>query len=423
MMYFHWIAGTLLALIWLSRVVDAGLGVRRLADISEPEWDRKPLSRAGNRVAIIVPARNEKDSIEQALHRLLVLDYANYEVIAVNDRSTDQTGKIMDEVSASSQNRLSSKNRSWGDGRPRPSTPDPSRTDSSPADLSTPDLKVVHITELPAGWMGKAHAMYTAAKAATDADWLLFTDADVMFRPDCLRRAMAYAEVEKPDHLVVLPHVIMKQPGEKMMLSFFQVLFAFGHRPWKVADPRTKDHIGVGAFNLVRRSTYEAVGTYERLRFEVVDDMKLGKVIKNAGFRQRVVFGDNLIEIRWARGARGVINNLTKNFFAVLSFQIWRALLACAAMAILNLLPFVGVLLAPGWARGPYALALGSIFLLYTGLWRQVEIRPWYFLLHPVSTVLFIYTMLRSMIFTLWQGGVEWRGTLYPLDELRKGLV
>jgi hypothetical protein len=271
--------------------------------------------------------------------------------------------------------------------------------------------------------MGKAHAMYTAAKAATDADWLLFTDADVMFRPDCLRRAIAYADADRADHLVVLPHVIMKRPGEKMMLSFFQVLFAFGHRPWKVADPKTKDHIGVGAFNLVRRSTYEAVGTYERLRFEVVDDMKLGKVIKNAGFRQRVVFGDNLIEIRWARGARGVVNNLTKNFFAVMSFQIWRALLGCALMAILNLLPFVGVLLAPGWARGPYALALGSIFLLYTGLWRQVEIHPWYFLLHPVSTMLFIYTMLRSMIFTLRQGGVEWRGTLYPLDELRKGLV
>ncbi len=412
MIYFHWIAGSILALIWLSRVIDAGLGVRRLADISEPQWDRRPPSSEGNRVAIIVPARNEEDSIEKALLRLLALDYANYEVIAVNDRSTDRTGKIMDEVSASSKNRL------WGDGRPRPSTPD-----LSTPDPSTPDLKVVHITDLPAGWMGKAHAMYTAAKAATDADWLLFTDADVMFRPDCLRRAISYAEADRADHLVVLPHVIMKRPGEKMMLSFFQVLFAFGHRPWKVADPKTKDHIGVGAFNLVRRSTYEAVGTYERLRFEVVDDMKLGKVIKNAGFRQRVVFGDNLIEIRWARGARGVVNNLTKNFFAVMSFQIWRALLGCAAMAVLNLLPFVGVLLAPGWARAPYALALGSIFLLYTGLWRQVEIHPWYFLLHPVSTLLFIYTMLRSMIFTLWRGGVEWRGTLYPLEELRRGLV
>ena len=389
MSYFHWIAGSLLALIWLSRVVDAALGVRTLTNISSPEWDRTPATSAGNpRVAIIVPARNEENSIGQALSRLLAMEYDNYEVIAIDDRSTDRTGEIMDRVASVSQGRL----------------------------------KVVHIRELPPGWMGKAHAMWTAARKA-DSDWLLFTDADVMFRPDCLRRAIAYAETERADHLVVLPHVIMKRPGEKMMLSFFQVLFAFGHRPWKVADPKTKDHMGVGAFNLVRRSTYEAIGTYERLRFEVVDDMKLGKVIKNAGFRQRVVFGDNLIEIRWAQGARGVVNNLTKNFFAVMSFQIWRALLGCAGMAILNLMPFMGLLFAPGWARVPYAVAIGSVFLLYTGIWRQAEIHPWYFLLHPVSTVLFVYTMLRSMFVTLRNGGVEWRGTVYPLEELRKGLV
>ena len=389
MSYFHWIAGSLLALIWLSRVVDAALGVRTLTNISSPEWDRTPATSAGNpRVAIIVPARNEENSIGQALSRLLAMEYDNYEVIAIDDRSTDRTGEIMDRVASVSQGRL----------------------------------KVVHIRELPPGWMGKAHAMWTAARKA-DSDWLLFTDADVMFRPDCLRRAIAYAETERADHLVVLPHVIMKRPGEKMMLSFFQVLFAFGHRPWKVAGPKTKDHMGVGAFNLVRRSTYEAIGTYERLRFEVVDDMKLGKVIKNAGFRQRVVFGDNLIEIRWAQGARGVVNNLTKNFFAVMSFQIWRALLGCAGMAILNLMPFIGLLFAPGWARVPYAVAIGSVFLLYTGIWRQAEIHPWYFLLHPVSTVLFVYTMLRSMFVTLRNGGVEWRGTVYPLEELRKGLV
>jgi len=328
--YFHWIAGSLLALIWLSRVVDAALGVRTLSNISSPEWDRTPATSAGNpRVAIIVPARNEENSIGQALSRLLAMEYDNYEVIAIDDRSTDRTGEIMDRVASVSQGRL----------------------------------KVVHIRELPPGWMGKAHAMWTAARKA-DSDWLLFTDADVMFRPDCLRRAIAYAETERADHLVVLPHVIMKRPGEKMMLSFFQMLFAFGHRPWKVADPKTKDHMEVGAFNLVSRSTYEAIGTYERLRFEVVDDMKLGKVIKNARFRQRVVFGDNLIEIRWAQGARGVVNNLTKNFFAVMSFQIWRALLGCAGMAILNLMPFIGLLFAPGWARVPYAVAIGSVFLL-----------------------------------------------------------
>ena len=395
MNYFHWIAGTLLALIWLSRVVDTTRGVRTLTNISLREWDRHPVNSAGNpRVAIIVPARNEEASIEQALTQLLALDYDNYEVIAINDRSTDHTGEIMDGVSS----------------------------------LSKSQLKVVHISELPAGWMGKAHAMWTAARHAPDCDWLLFTDADVMFRPDCLRRAIAYAEAEPADHVVLFPRTVMKRPGEKMMLAFFQLMFVFGHRPWKVADPKAKDHIGVGAFNLVRRTVYESVGTYEALRFEVVDDMKLGKVIKNAGFRQRNVLGrsvleKDLLEIRWARGARGVVRNLTKNFFAVMSFQWWRAALFCAAAAIGNVLPFLGVFLAHGAARIPYAVALACIFVLYVGMSVYSDVRPWYFLLHPLGTLLFIYTMLRSMIFTLWRGGVEWRGTLYPLDDLRKGLV
>lgn len=387
MSYFHWIAGTLLALIWLSRVIDAATGVPSLADISRPEWDRTP-EEAKNRLAIVVPARNEEAAIEQALRRLLALDYDNFEIIAIDDRSTDRTGEIMDSVAGTAPDKL----------------------------------KVIHVRELPPGWLGKTHAMWLGAKQ-NNSDWLLFTDADVMFRPDCIRRALAYAEGERVDHLVLFPKIIMKRPGEKMMLAFFQLLFVFGHRPWKVADPKAKDHIGVGAFNLVRRNAYGAVGTYQALRMEVVDDMKLGKVMKNAGFRQRIAFGDDLIEIRWARGAWGVINNLTKNFYAVMSFQTWRALLACVGLAFLNILPFLGVLVAPGWSRIPYGVTLVSIFLLYAGIWRQVEIHPWYFFLHPISTTLFIYTMLRSTFLTLWNGGVEWRGTKYPLEELRKGLV
>lgn len=106
-----------------------------------------------------------------------------------------------------------------------------------------------------------------------------------------------------------------------------------------------------------------------------------------------------------------------------MSFQTWRAIGGCIGMAILNLLPFVGVFLAPGWSRVGYGVALVSMFLLYAGIWREVEVQPWYFFLHPVSTLMFIYTMLRSMYFTLRNGGVEWRGTKYLLEELRRGLV
>jgi glycosyltransferase involved in cell wall biosynthesis len=390
MHYFLWIAGTVLALAWFSRIVDAALGMPHVADIARPEWDRPATPNSEPRVSIIVPARNEEEHIRETLTRLLALEYSNYEVIAVNDRSTDGTGPIMNEIAALPE----------AHGK----------------------LKVIHVAELPPGWLGKTHAMWTASGQAT-GDWLLFTDADVLFKPGTLRRAILYAETEKADHVVLLPRMIMKLPGERMMMAFFQTLFIFGHRPWKVADPKARDHMGVGAFNLVRRSTYDAVGNYKALRMEVLDDMKLGKVIKNAGFAPRVVFGDDLISLRWAVGASGIVNNLTKNFFALLSFQWWRTVASVIGVGCLNLGPFLGVWLTHGWMRLPYTVALVSILAIYFGMSRLSAVRPYYFFLHPVATGLFMYILMRSMLHTLWNDGIVWRGTKYPLEELRKGMV
>jgi cellulose synthase/poly-beta-1,6-N-acetylglucosamine synthase-like glycosyltransferase len=391
MSYFYWIAGISLALAWFSRLADAALGMPGVADISRPEWNRKS-SEVKNwpRVSIIVPARNEQEGIEPCLRSLLALDYDNYEVLAVDDRSDDGTGEIMDRIAADAK--------------------------------AQARLKVIHIRQLPEGWMGKVHAMWTAAQQAT-GDWLSFTDADVLFKPESLRRAIAYAEAEHADHLVLLPRFLMKGPGEKMMIAFFQMLFVFGHRPWKVADPKSKDHMGVGAFNLVRRRVYEAVGGYQALRLEVLDDMKLGKIIKNAGYAQRNVFGGDLISLRWAKGVFGVVKNLTKNSFAVLSFQWPRVLLSCFVLAFLNLGPFLGVSLAQGWARVPYALALLLMFGIYVGMSWKSDVPAYYLVLHPFSTILFVYIMLSSMLLAVGRGGVVWRGTFYPLEELRKGMV
>src|SRR5260370_7134933 len=246
MSYFHWIAGCTLGLAWLWRLVDAGFGVPKIADISRPEWDRKPPFRGGDvhggspLVSIIVPACHEAADIEAALTRLLSLDYDNYEVIAVDDRSTDRTGEIIETIA---------------DGAP------------------VGRLRVIRIAELPAGWMGKPHAMWSAGNQAT-GDWLLFTDADVLFKPDVLRRAVAYAEAEPADHLVLFPRMIMKRLGEKMMIAFFQTLFVFGHRPWKVADPKTRDHIGVGAFTMIRRPVHAPLPPSPPLSLHLPHDMK-----------------------------------------------------------------------------------------------------------------------------------------------------
>ena len=387
----HWIAGSILALAWGSRIVDAAIGMPRIADVARPEWDRRPATPKGEpRVSIIVPARNEEEDIRATLERLLALDYSNYEVIEVNDRSTDRTGQMMDGIAA------------------------------SPGAHGL--LRVVHVAELPPGWLGKTHAMWTAAKQAT-GDWLLFTDADVLFKPDSVRRVVAYAEAEQADHVVLFPRMIMEHPGERMMIAIFQTLFVFGHRPWKVADSDAQDHMGVGAFNMVRRSVYDAVGTYQALRMEVLDDMKLGKVVKNGGFQQRNVFGEDLISLRWVKGAFGIVNNLTKNFFAVLSFQWPRTVASIVGLTFLNLGPFLGIWLAHGWARVPYAIALVSLLGIYRGMSRLSDVPLYYFFLHPVGASLVIYTLARSMVLTIRQGGIVWRGTKYSLEELRKGMV
>lgn len=389
MNYFHWIAGSILAVIWASRVLDAAFGMPTVADISRAEWDPKP-NNPEPRVSIIVPARNEEEHVAQTLRQLLALDYDNYEVIAVNDRSTDRTGEAMDRIAGTSQS--------------------PGR------------LRVIHVADLPAGWMGKPHAMWSGANQAT-GDWILFTDADVLFRPDVLRRAVAYAESQRADHVVLFPRMIMHSTGERMMIAFFQTLFVFGHRPWKVADPRTKDHMGVGAFNLIRRRVYDAIGTYQALRFEVLDDMKTGKLVKNAGYVQRNVFGHDLISLRWVKGAMGMVHNLTKNFFAIMSFQWPRTLASVVLLLFLNLVPFLGVWLAHAWARLPYAVALICIAGIYFGMSRRSDVPAYFFFFHPLSTVLFAYILLRSMILTLGQRGIFWRGTFYPLDELKEGMV
>src|ERR1700726_4480006 len=132
MNYFHWIAGTILVLAWVSRIVDAAIGMPGVADVSKPEWDRNPVSSAESpRVSIIVPARNEENDIELSLTRLLELDYDNFEVIAVNDRSTDRTGEIMERVASGAHAEVSG------------------------------CLRLVHHQELPPGWLGKTHAMWT----------------------------------------------------------------------------------------------------------------------------------------------------------------------------------------------------------------------------------------------------------------------
>jgi len=385
------ITGGFLAVVWWQRIMVVWWNRKSVADISAPECDVSTTA-ALPRVSIIVPARNEAEHIEAALTSLLQLDYAEYEVIAVNDRSEDGTGDIVD--------RLQAEWRARGE-------------------VLHHRLKVLHVSQLPEGWLGKVHAMWMGAQRAS-GEWLLFTDADVVFRADALRRAVAYAKRERADHLVLFPTMIMKSVGEHMMMAFFQSQFVFAHRPWKAADPKSRDSIGVGAFNLVRRAVYEKIGGYAALRMAVLDDMMLGELVKQQGFRQRCVFGLGLLRLRWIEGAFGMVRGLTKNFFAILRFNVPFAMAAICGVLLINAGPFVGLWFAHGWARIGYILALLAIAAMYYGMASVSDISLLYFFLHLVGTLLFAFAMLRSVVVTLGRGGIEWRGTFYSLQELKR---
>jgi GT2 family glycosyltransferase len=284
-------------------------------------------------------------------------------------------------------------------------------------------LSVIHVTSLPPGWMGKNHAMALAARQSA-TPWLLFTDGDVLFRPDTLARALRFADDSAADHVVLLPTLIQTTPGEKMMTSIFQSLTLLVWRPWKIADPKApRESVGMGAFNLVRSEVYQATGGFEKFPMEILEDLRLGREIKHQGYRQHMVFGRDLIRLHWAAGAIGMVNNLTKNIYATFRFRPILFVGGWLGLLIFCGVPFAGLIAPSALIRIISLLSLLMIALLYQQASRFYNrINPAWVLTFPFALALVLYAMLRSMILTVRQGGVVWRGTFYPLRELRRNL-
>ena len=370
-----------IALAWLQRAISLMIHLPGIPDVRDAKYDAQP---AGS-LTVVVPARDEAAHIEESLRSLLAQDLSSLQIVAVNDRSADATGAIMDNLAAERPERL----------------------------------RVIHIKELPAGWVGKPHAMTTAA-ATCDTEWLLFTDADVVFAPEVLRRAMVCAEATRTDHLVVAPTMLQRRWDEGIVLAFFQAASLWVSRPWKIPDAKAKhDATGVGAFNMVRRESYEAIGGFTALRMEVLEDVRLGLLLKRAGYTQRMVFGPGMVRVHWASGVNGLLRVMTKNMFSLFNYQPLLLLMACAGMFLFCCAPF-GWIFAGGALRYAGWITALSIVLIYRAYGRISGFSAWYAVLFPVGALVMIFALLRSMVVTWRQGGVVWRGTLYTLAELRK---
>src|SRR5437870_10656505 len=376
---FGWIA-----LFWLTYGLRVAYGAIRLPWVR----DFPPAADADcPRISILFSARDEEEKLPAALATLMEMDYPDFEVVAVDDRSQDATGQILDTFAAAHQR-----------------------------------LRVVHVDRLPEGWLGKPHGLEKAYEASS-GEWLLFTDADVRFKPDVLRRAISLEKAHNLDHLTLLGDVEMVGFWEAVLVTFFGLGFHLGADPSQAANPRSSRYVGVGAFQLVRRSAYEASGTHRRLAMEVVDDMKLGKIVKQSGFRSSAGVAQDFVVVRWHAGLGNLVRGVTKNFFAGVGYSVPLVAIAVVALLLMNVAPIFGVFFGQGWTRVFAVAAFVIALCFHTGVDIGMRVSPFYAFTHPLGALLFSYMLLRSTVVTLKQGVIIWRDTFYPLEDLKRGVV
>jgi hypothetical protein len=230
---------------------------------------------------------------------------------------------------------------------------------------------------------------------------------------------MVCAQDSDADHMVVMPTMQVRSRGEGIVLGFFQIMGVWASRPWKVEDPKARrDVAGIGAFNLVRRDALNEIGGWLPQRLAVLEDVTLGRRMKAAGMRQRMAFAPGMVLVHWAKGGHGLLLNMTKNFFSAFNFQPLFVLLAWVWIGAFCLLPLVELAWLPTLL--PALVILCCIGATYRVMGAVSRIDARYAWLYPLGAVGMMFAMLRSMVVVLVRRGVVWRGTLYPLRDLRR---
>jgi len=373
--------------------ITAFLGVLLLISLSNL-WALRRLSayslaQRTPRVSILIPVRNEIGNVVPCLGSLLSQDYPEFEVLVLDDDSTDGTGEKLAQLVAQDRR-----------------------------------LTVLRGRSLPEGWLGKHWASQQLAEAAT-GELLLFTDADTRHQPGMLRAAVAALEAEKADLLSGFVRQEVVSWGERLTVpAVFWCFFSFlplglAHRVWWPGLSLTN-----GQFMLFRRRAYEAVGGHAAVRDNPVDDIALGQRVKAQRLCWRAVDAGEFIECRMYRSFREVLEGFTKNLFAVFGFRLleylfvwlWMMLVTWEPLVVLGLRA-LGITL-PHFATWPAALAIGQALVLWFIAISRLRFPRYLALLYPISISLFFFIALRSLVWTV-AGRTTWKDRPLPRPRVR----
>jgi hypothetical protein len=383
------IALGLAACAWATCVVVSLLGLGSMPDATSPPTDD---SVDAPSVSIVLAARDEAARVEQTVRRALAQTNVRAQVIAIDDRSTDGTGAILERLAREDER-----------------------------------LAALRVDSLPDGWLGKCHALHVGARCAT-GEWLLFIDADTWLAPGAARAGIDLALRTNAGHVCFAPSMASTTlPGRATLLAGMALMAC---NAWSVHARWLPGYMGVGAYNLVRADVYRSFGGHEPLRMEVLDDVKLGLLANRAGARTGVTFAPELVEVEWAGSARGFVRLLEKNAFATQGFSTTRTIVLATLGAALLLSPWVGLLVTM-IASHPFVRAAGVAVVvahLATLLPSALIARRFGWgaqsvVASPLGFWVALLAGVNSAARTLAAGGVRWRETFYPLKALRRGLV
>lgn len=351
----------------------AGLArLRRLAD-QEPVLARWP------RVTVVSPACNEARHVEAAVRSTLALDYPELALVAVNDRSTDRTGEILDRLA-----------------------------------VEDPRLVVVHVRELPDGWLGKLNALQAGVERG-DGEWLLFMDADVHLAPDALRRAIADAERHGLDLLTVVPTIESAGRLAGAIFGLSLAILSAGGRLTRVSDPRSPAVAATGAFILVRRAALARTPGFAWLKLEVADDFGLCLLIKSHGGRCDIVNGAGAVRLEWYASFREMRVAMQKNLFAILGrFSQLRMAGLALVFTWLGLAPAAILAPVPAWARAIPLLGLAGLVASVALASRVTARARSGAILAPLACLGMSWMVVRAAWVGWRLGGIVWRGVRYP---------
>lgn len=377
----HWLFIVIFLAFGLFTVIFNSLTVRRL--------DQYPPAKSWPRVSILIPARNEEDVIEACLTSLLLQEYPDFEVLVLNDHSTDNTGQILDRLAK-----------------------------------AFPQLRVLNGKPLPPGWYGKHWACHQLAQAAS-GELLLFTDADTRHTPDMLRRSVSTLIAEEADLLTVFPLEEVITWGERLIVPFIGFgIFTFlpirliQNLRWATLS------ITVGQFMLFRRSVYEAVGGYEAVRDDVLDDVRLGQRIIHAGYAWRLRDGTRQVICRMYHGFWDAVEGFSKNLFAIFGYRIlpYLSIFLIVGMVFLEP-PFALLTYYLGWPQPPFPLlyaqaAVITSLILWTLAFKRFRFPLYLVLAYPLILTLFILIAMRSLVQSV-NGTATWKDRLLERPVLR----